>query len=46
MGGISDRLSPTAAIFGAATLSIPLAVAVLRLGGDHVAPAGLGDLDG
>ena len=37
MGVVADEVSITAALAGAAALSVPLAAAVLRLGGDTVA---------
>jgi MFS family permease len=45
MGALSDRWSITVALTATATLTIPLAWAVLRLAGDRIAPAELADLD-
>jgi fucose permease len=45
MGAVSDRWSITLALTAAAALTIPLAWAVLGLGGDHIAPDDLADLD-
>lgn len=43
MGAVSDRWSITVALVAAATLTVPLAWAVLQLGGDRVAPDDLTD---
>jgi len=45
MGAAADRLSITVALTGAAMLAIPLALAVLALGGGRVAPDELEELD-
>ena len=45
MGVVADEASITAALAGAAALSVLLAAAVLRLGGDTVAADELDDLD-
>jgi fucose permease len=45
MGVVADRVSLSVALLGAAALSVLLAFAVLRLGGDAVAPEALDDLD-
>lgn len=45
MGAVSDRWSITVALTAAAALTIPLAWAVLGLGGDRIAPDDLADLD-
>lgn len=45
MGAVSDRWSITAALAATAALTIPLAWAVLSLGGDRITPDELDDLD-
>jgi hypothetical protein len=45
MGIVSDRWSITAALAATAALTIPLAWAVLSLGGDRITPDELDELD-
>lgn len=45
MGALSDRTSITAAMVGAAVLTVPLAAIVVRLGGDRVSAEELDVLD-
>lgn len=45
MGAVADRLSITVALTGTALLAVPLAVAVLGLGGGRVSPDQLDELD-
>ena len=45
MGIVSDRISITAAVMATATLTVPLAVVVLRLGGGPVRPEAIETLE-
>jgi MFS family permease len=45
MGGLADSVSITAALVAAATLTVPLAIVVLRLGGGRVSADELDSLD-
>jgi fucose permease len=45
MGVLADRWSITAALTATAVLTVPLAWAVMGLGGDRIAPDDLDDLD-